>query len=53
VTTVGYTGFIWSPPVIGWLAGAFGLRAGMAFVVVCSLLMVLAGVLAPRGPERP
>jgi hypothetical protein len=53
VTTVGYTGFIWSPPVIGWLAGAWGLRAGMAFVVVCSLLMVVAGALAPRGQERP
>ncbi|MGE5225315.1 MAG: MFS transporter, partial [Planctomycetaceae bacterium] len=53
VTTVGYTGFIWSPPVIGWLAGAWGLRAGMAFVVVCSLLMVVAGMLAPRDAERP
>jgi MFS family permease len=53
VTTVGYSGFVWSPPVIGWLAGAWGLRAGMTFVVACSLLMVVAGIIAPRGAERP
>jgi MFS family permease len=53
VTTVGYSGFVWSPPVIGWLAGAWGLRAAMTFVVACSLLMVVAGIVAPRGAERP
>jgi hypothetical protein len=29
VTTVGYSGFVWSPPIFAWLAQAFDLRAAM------------------------
>jgi MFS family permease len=49
VTTVGYSGFIWSPPLLGWVAEAFSLRATM-FVVVLATLGVLAGGIAARNP---
>src|SRR5438093_439800 len=29
VTTIGYSGFVWSPPIFGWIAQAFDLRAAM------------------------
>jgi hypothetical protein len=50
VTTVGYSGFIWSPPLLGWVAEAFSLRATM-FVVVLATFGVLAGGLAAKNPE--
>ncbi|HEX7247221.1 MAG TPA: MFS transporter, partial [Actinomycetota bacterium] len=37
VTTVGYTGFIWSPPLLGYVAQTMGLRAAMAVIVVATL----------------
>jgi hypothetical protein len=49
VTTVGYSGFIWSPPLLGWVAEAFSLRATM-FVVVLATLGVLAGGIAAKNP---
>jgi MFS family permease len=49
VTTVGYTGFIWSPPLLGWLAQAFSLRAAMATIVIATLGIVAGGLAAPRG----
>jgi MFS family permease len=48
VTTIGYSGFVWSPPVIGWIAAGWGLRSAMTFVVACTLLIVAAGAFAPR-----
>jgi len=51
VTTVGYSGFVWSPPIFAWLAGAFDLRAAMAVIVSATAGIVLAGLLAPR--DRP
>ena len=50
VTTVGYSGFIWSPPLLGWVAEAFSLRATMV-VVVLATLGVLAGGLVAKNPE--
>jgi MFS family permease len=59
VTTVGYTGFIWSPPLLGWIAGAASLRAAMATIVVATLGIVAGGLALPRranargsGPAR-
>ncbi len=51
VTTVGYSGFVWSPPIFAWLAGAFDLRAAMAVIVSATAGIILAGVLSPR--DRP
>lgn len=43
-TTAGYTGFLAGPPVIGFLAEAAGLRAGLGIVVACAAAVVaLAG----------
>jgi len=48
VTTVGYTGFIWSPPLLGYVAQTVDLRAAMAVVVIATLGIIAAGLLAPR-----
>jgi len=50
VTTLGYTGFVVGPPILGWLADAVSLRATMVAVVVATL-GVAAGALAHRGPR--
>jgi MFS family permease len=39
VSTVGYTGFLLGPPLIGFLAGGFGLRWALVTVVVLGILM--------------
>ena len=49
VTTVGYTGFIWSPPLLGYVAQTIDLRAAMAVIVVATVGIIAAGLLAPRG----
>ena len=36
VTTLGYTGFLVGPPLIGFLAEAFNLTIGLSFVALCS-----------------
>jgi predicted MFS family arabinose efflux permease len=48
VTTVGYTGFIWSPPLLGWVADTFSLRGTMLVIVIGTLGIIGAGLLAPR-----
>ncbi|HTG47213.1 MAG TPA: MFS transporter [Actinomycetota bacterium] len=54
VTTVGYSGFVWSPPIFGWIATAFDLRAAMTLIVVSTVGIIGAGLAAPRGrtPSR-
>ena len=49
VTTVGYTGFIWSPPLLGYVAQTIDLRAAMAVIVIATFGIVGAGLLAPRS----
>ena len=46
LTTVGYTGFVVGPPVLGWLADRAGLRATMAALVVTTIVIVLGGLFA-------
>jgi MFS family permease len=48
VTTVGYTGFIWSPPLLGYIAQTVGLHWAMGFIVASTLGIVGAGLMAPR-----
>lgn len=43
VTTVGYTGFMVGPPIIGFLADASNLRYALWFVLVLFLLMTVLG----------
>jgi fucose permease len=50
VTTVGYTGFIWSPPLLGYVAQTIDLRAAMAVIVIATFGIIVAGLLAPRTP---
>jgi len=50
VSTIGWLGFLAGPPAIGFAAGAVGLRAALAIVVVAIVAMVfLAHSAAPRG----
>jgi MFS family permease len=56
VTTVGYSGFVWSPPIFGWIAESFDLRTAMTVIVSSTLGIVFAGFLSPRrrpDGERP
>jgi Na+/melibiose symporter-like transporter len=49
VSTIGWLGFLAGPPAIGFAAGAVGLRAALAIVVVAIMAMVfLAHSAAPR-----
>jgi MFS family permease len=48
VTTIGYTGFVWSPPIYGWIADSFSLRAAMIVIVSATLGIVISGLFA-RG----
>ena len=51
LTTVGYTGFVVGPPIMGWLADNVGLRQSMAALVVATVGMALAGSSARSGSE--
>lgn len=44
VTTVGYSGFLFGPAVIGLLADKFNLRVALAFVAALVLIMTMLGV---------
>jgi predicted MFS family arabinose efflux permease len=48
VTTVGYTGFIWSPPLLGWVADTFSLRGTMTVIVIATVGIIGAGLATPR-----
>ena len=52
MTTVGYTGFVVGPPVMGWLADRAGLRATIVVLVAATAGIGLAGLLSgERAPE--
>jgi MFS family permease len=40
VTTLGYFGFLFGPPIIGFLADAQGLRFALSFVMILFVLML-------------
>lgn len=51
VSTVGYTGFLAGPPLIGFVAHALTLRGGLAVVVVtCLLIAIVGGTLRRSAP---
>jgi fucose permease len=52
VTSIGYTGFFVGPPIIGFLAEAWGLRLGLGFVLGLFLLMFLMLILQLRKNKR-
>jgi MFS family permease len=52
VATVGYTGFVWSPPLLGWIADTVDLRAAMAVIVLATLGIISTGLFA-RGRGTP
>jgi fucose permease len=48
VATVGYTGFVWSPPLLGWIADTVDLRAAMGVIVFATLGITATGLFARR-----
>ena len=48
VATVGYTGFVWSPPLLGWIADTVDLRAAMGVIVFATLGITTTGLFARR-----
>jgi hypothetical protein len=48
VATIGYTGFVWSPPLLGWIADTVDLRAAMAVIVLATVGITATGLFA-RG----
>jgi MFS family permease len=49
VTTVGYSGFLFGPPIIGFVADSYNLRAGLAFVLVLFVVMTVLGIVRHRA----
>jgi MFS family permease len=49
VATVGYTGFVWSPLLLGWIADTVDLRAAMAVVVLGTAGITVTGLFARRS----
>jgi MFS family permease len=43
VTTVGYSGFLFGPPIIGFVADLYNLRIGLAIVIILFILMTALG----------
>lgn len=43
VTTVGYSGFLFGPPIIGFIADLSNLRAGLLVVAVLFIIMTILG----------
>jgi MFS family permease len=44
VTTVGYSGFLFGPPIIGFISDAFTLRIALSVVAFLLVLMTLLGL---------
>lgn len=47
-TTIGYTGFLVGPPIIGLLADSYGLRTSWSFVLILFVVMVILVVLRTK-----
>lgn len=52
VATVGYTGFVWSPPLLGWIAETVDLRAAMAVIVLATVGITASGLFAREKARR-
>jgi MFS family permease len=52
MTTVGYSGFVVGPPIMGWLAQTSGLRATMAVLVVMCLGVAMGGIFGKKHHEQ-
>ena len=50
VATVGYTGFVWSPLLLGWIADTVDLRAAMGVIVFATVGITITGFFAGRNP---
>jgi MFS family permease len=48
ISTVGYTGFVWSPPLLGYVADTISLRAAMVVIVFATGGIVASGLFARR-----
>jgi MFS family permease len=48
VTTISYLGFLAGPPLVGFVAGAGGLRAGMAGLAIVGVLLAAVAPFALR-----
>ncbi len=52
VATIGYTGFLVGPPVLGWIAEPTSLRVSLAIVaVLCGAVVLLAPAMRQRSPS--
>ena len=49
VTTVGYSGFLFGPPIIGFISDAFTLRIALGVVAVLLVLMTVLGLRYKRN----
>jgi MFS family permease len=49
LTTAGYLGFMAGPPVVGWLAGAASMKAGLLGLACVG---IVAAALARRAPQQ-
>jgi MFS family permease len=45
VTTVGYSGFLFGPPIIGFISDAYNLRIGLSIILVLFIAMTILGLL--------
>jgi MFS family permease len=48
VTTVGYAGFLFGPPIIGFVADIYNLRVGLGFVLILFVVMTMLGFARSR-----
>lgn len=51
VTTVGYSGFLFGPPIIGFIADVSNLRIGLGIVIILFVIMTVLGFSRKRLPE--
>jgi MFS family permease len=54
VTSIGYIGFFAGPTIVGWIASAAGLRAGLLVLAGAAVFVAVAPNLSPRrAPREP
>ena len=52
VTTVVYSGFLFGPPIIGFIADIFNLRVGLAIVLILFLIMTMLGFIRRSNTRK-